>query len=168
MGTFSQRLKAMDIYRRIPKDLTEATLAGGSISLISMGLCAFLFCINLYGFFNIETITHVHVDHSQDGLFRMNFNITLPRLSCQYAAVGPLPSLHPRADRPLCICRCVLPPSTAFLPHGTPRTVHRTPVVWRATTCMRCKCARAAGRARRHFVCRGPAATADPCWPFDC
>ena len=31
MGTFSQRLKAMDIYRRIPKDLTEATLAGGSI-----------------------------------------------------------------------------------------------------------------------------------------
>ena len=57
MGTFSQRLKSMDIYRRIPKDLTEATLAGGSISIISLGLGAFLFCVNLYGFFAIETIT---------------------------------------------------------------------------------------------------------------
>ena len=96
MGTFANRLKAMDIYRRIPKDLTEATLAGGSISLISMGLCLFLFCVNLYGFFDVETITHVHVDHSQDGLFRMNFNITLPKLSCEYAAVGKLAtcSLH--------------------------------------------------------------------------
>lgn len=87
MGSFSQRLKAMDIYRRIPKDLTEATLAGGSISLVAMGLCAFLFFVNLWGFFTVETITHVHVDHSQDGLFRMNFNITFDKLSCEYASV---------------------------------------------------------------------------------
>ena len=38
MGTFSQRLKSMDIYRRIPKDLTEATLAGGSISISTISL----------------------------------------------------------------------------------------------------------------------------------
>jgi len=35
------------------------------------------------------------VDHTQDGLFRMNFNITLPKLSCQYAAVGPSPKPLP-------------------------------------------------------------------------
>ena len=133
MGSFSQRLKAMDIYRRIPKDLTEATLAGGSISLVAMGLCAFLFFVNLWGFFTVETITHVHVDHSQDGLFRMNFNITFDKLSCEYASVGAsaakvLPAISAIPNAPFAAAHhmshfCARAPRAALLPAPDPAPV---------------------------------------------
>ena len=39
-------LKSVHFYRKVPRDLTEATLAGGTISLISSIVMAYLFISN--------------------------------------------------------------------------------------------------------------------------
>ena len=39
-------LKSVHFYRKVPRDLTEATLAGGTISLLSSIVMAYLFISN--------------------------------------------------------------------------------------------------------------------------
>lgn len=38
-------------------------------------------------FFSVSKETSIEVDHSEDGIFQINFNITIPALSCEFAAV---------------------------------------------------------------------------------
>ena len=42
----SEWLKSVHFYRKVPRDLTEATLAGGTISLLSSIVMAYLFISN--------------------------------------------------------------------------------------------------------------------------
>jgi len=46
-------LKAVHFYRKVPSDLTEATLAGGSLSLISALVMAYLFFSNFSAFLQV-------------------------------------------------------------------------------------------------------------------
>ena len=41
------RLRALDVYRRIPKDLTETTVLGAVLSLVSLAVIVALFAMNL-------------------------------------------------------------------------------------------------------------------------
>ena len=45
------RLRALDVYRRIPKDLTETTVLGAVLSLASLALIITLFALNLHTMF---------------------------------------------------------------------------------------------------------------------
>jgi hypothetical protein len=46
-------LKTVHFYRKVPSDLTEATLAGGSLSLISALVMAYLFFSNFSAFLQV-------------------------------------------------------------------------------------------------------------------
>ena len=46
VGAAMEWLKSVHFYRKVPRDLTEATLAGGTISLISSIVMAYLFISN--------------------------------------------------------------------------------------------------------------------------
>ena len=43
-----------------------------------------LFIMEIMTFLQVKHVTNIIVDTSEDGLFRVNFNITFPRLSCEY------------------------------------------------------------------------------------
>lgn len=53
-GGFAARLRSVDMYRRIPKDLTESTLLGAVLSLISAVVIGTLFYLNLKSMFEGE------------------------------------------------------------------------------------------------------------------
>lgn len=82
------RLKAIDFYRKIPRDLTEATLSGAGLSIVAAIFMILLFGMELRSYLTISTRTDVIVDQSKDGdLLRVNFNFSFPSLSCEFASV---------------------------------------------------------------------------------
>ncbi|XP_056163976.1 protein disulfide-isomerase 5-3-like isoform X1 [Syzygium oleosum] len=84
----SRNIKSMDFYRKIPRDLTEASISGAGLSIIAALAMMFLFGMELSNYLSVSTSTSVIVDKSTDGEFlRIDFNISFPSLSCEFASV---------------------------------------------------------------------------------
>ncbi|QHO56695.1 hypothetical protein HN51_011397 [Arachis hypogaea] len=84
----ASKLKSVDFYRKIPRDLTEASLSGAGLSIIAAFSMIFLFGMELNNYLTVSTATSVIVDQSSDGDFlRIDFNISFPALSCEFASV---------------------------------------------------------------------------------
>ncbi|KAK8967546.1 Protein disulfide isomerase-like 5-4 [Platanthera guangdongensis] len=84
----TSKLKSVDFYRKIPRDLTEASLSGAGLSIIAALSMMFLFGMELSDYMAVTTSTSVVVDRSPDGEFlRIDFNISFPSLSCEFASV---------------------------------------------------------------------------------
>ncbi|KAF3611774.1 hypothetical protein DY000_02049662 [Brassica cretica] len=82
------KLKSMDFYRKIPRDLTEASLSGAGLSIVAALIMMLLFGMELSSYLAVNTTTTVVVDKSADGDFlRIHFNISFPALSCEFASV---------------------------------------------------------------------------------
>lgn len=82
------KIKSLDFYRKIPRDLTEATLSGAGLSIVAALSMIFLFGMELNNYLTINTTTNVVVDRSQDGdHLRIDFNISFLALSCEFASV---------------------------------------------------------------------------------
>jgi len=80
-------LKDLHFYRKVPRDLTEATMAGGTISLLSSLLMAYLFCSNFLAYLAIDTKTSIVLDSSDEKKLQLNFNVTLHHLPCRFASL---------------------------------------------------------------------------------
>ncbi|VFQ58615.1 unnamed protein product [Cuscuta campestris] len=88
MPISSSKLKSVDFYRKIPRDLTEASLSGAGLSLLAAFCMILLFGMELHHYLSVSTTTSVVVDRSADGDFlRIDFNISFPALSCEFASV---------------------------------------------------------------------------------
>ncbi|KAG9454127.1 hypothetical protein H6P81_007031 [Aristolochia fimbriata] len=84
----SSKLKSVDFYRKIPRDLTEASLSGAGLSIFAALAMMFLFGMELSNFLAVSTSTSIVVDKSSDGEFlRIDFNLSFPALSCEFASV---------------------------------------------------------------------------------
>ncbi|KAJ9182722.1 hypothetical protein P3X46_006682 [Hevea brasiliensis] len=84
----TSKLKSVDFYRKIPRDLTEASLSGAGLSIIAALFMVFLFGMELNNYLTVSTSTSVIVDKSSDGDFlRIDFNLSFPSLSCEFASV---------------------------------------------------------------------------------
>ena len=82
------RFKNVDFYRKIPKDMTEGTIPGSVISVLASGIIAILLVSEIGSYLTPTFDTKVVVDRSQDGdLMRINFNVSFPALSCEFASV---------------------------------------------------------------------------------
>ncbi|KAK8983416.1 hypothetical protein V6N11_073833 [Hibiscus sabdariffa] len=78
----SSKIKSVDFYRKIPRDLTEASLPGAGLSIIAA------VAMELSDYLTVSTTTSIVVDNSSDGDFlRIDFNISFPALSCEFASV---------------------------------------------------------------------------------
>ncbi|KAL4231854.1 Endoplasmic reticulum-Golgi intermediate compartment protein 1 [Mactra antiquata] len=79
-------IRRFDIYRKVPKDLTQPTLTGAVISICSVLFMLFLFLSELAGFLQIEVMSELIVDdpvkHSEK--IPVFLNITLPHCKCDY------------------------------------------------------------------------------------
>jgi hypothetical protein len=84
----TSKIKSVDFYRKIPRDLTEASLSGAGLSIVAALAMLFLFGMELSSYLAINTSTSVIVDKSSDGDFlNIDFNISFPALSCEFASV---------------------------------------------------------------------------------
>ncbi|CAM8887830.1 unnamed protein product [Rhodiola kirilowii] len=82
------KLKSVDFYRKIPRDLTEASLSGAGLSMLATLCMLFLFGMELSNYLAVNTSTSVIVDRSADGEFlRIQLNISFPALSCEFASL---------------------------------------------------------------------------------
>ncbi|KAG9144642.1 hypothetical protein Leryth_027154 [Lithospermum erythrorhizon] len=86
----SAKLKSVDFYRKIPRDLTEASLSGAGLSIIAALSMMFLFGMELN---DIQT-SMISQDCGRwyslkvrlENL-RVDFNFSFPALSCEFASV---------------------------------------------------------------------------------
>ena len=92
------RFKDYDFYRKIPKDLTETTTHGSVLSLCASLFMLVLFIAELWAFLSQQTITNVVIDPNTDSLLRINFNITLMEIPCEFAIIDAVDVLGTRKD----------------------------------------------------------------------
>ncbi len=87
IGGFAARLRFFDIYRKVPRDLTEATAAGGSFSVLFFLFFVLLIFFETRNFVSVWHITSIKLDQSDDELLQVNLNLTLFNIDCDYLAV---------------------------------------------------------------------------------
>ncbi|KAK7272439.1 hypothetical protein RJT34_29034 [Clitoria ternatea] len=84
----TSKIKSVDFYRKIPRDLTEASLSGAGLSITAALFMVFLFGMELNNYMSVSSSTSVIIDKSSDeDYLRIDFNISFPALSCEFASV---------------------------------------------------------------------------------
>ncbi|KAK6174231.1 hypothetical protein SNE40_017550 [Patella caerulea] len=82
-------LRRLDIYRKVPKDLTQPTFVGACISVSSVLFITFLFLSELMLFISMDVTSELSVEdpvrHSEK--IPVFINITLPKLGCDYVGL---------------------------------------------------------------------------------
>ena len=82
-------LKRLDIYRKVPKDLTQPTVGGAVISICCIVFMTILFLSELIDFLTPEIVNELFVDQTSNGLDKINvrLNVSLTKLDCKYAGL---------------------------------------------------------------------------------
>jgi len=78
---------SVDFYRRVPKDLTEATTLGAFMSVAAMLLMGLLFSAETFAFARTKISTEIALDDNTAPQIQLNFNVTLYALHCDYVSV---------------------------------------------------------------------------------
>ena len=82
-------IRRFDIYRKVPKDLTQPTLTGACISISSVLFITYLFLSELFLFLTHEVISELTVEdpvrHTEK--IPVFINITLPNMKCEYLGI---------------------------------------------------------------------------------
>lgn len=98
------KLKDLDFYRRIPKDLTETSLHGTVLSVCAALFMLVLFIAELWAFLSPSTVSNVIIENSlgysasDSNQLRINFNITVIDLPCEFATIDVVDVLGTRKD----------------------------------------------------------------------
>jgi len=92
-GPLTSFLKAVDFYRRVPRDLTEATSLGVTMSILALSIMVTLFLAETIAFTRTNFVTEIALDDNVHPKIAINFNITFRELQCEYLSVDILDSL---------------------------------------------------------------------------
>ena len=76
------------MYRKVPIDLLEGSKQGSIISWIALFVIMTLFFMETKEFFTNAIQADLSLDRNNDKLLRVNFNITMMDLPCEYATVN--------------------------------------------------------------------------------
>uniref|UniRef100_A0A5F9CG35 Endoplasmic reticulum-Golgi intermediate compartment protein n=1 Tax=Oryctolagus cuniculus TaxID=9986 RepID=A0A5F9CG35_RABIT len=90
-----------DIYRKVPKDLTQPTYTGAIISICCCLFILFLFLSELTGFITTEVVNELYVDDpdkDSGGKIDVSLNLSLPNLHCE--CPRQLPRVHAQCHGP--------------------------------------------------------------------
>mmetsp|Transcript_29140 Transcript_29140/g.55270 ORF Transcript_29140/g.55270 Transcript_29140/m.55270 type:complete len:110 (-) Transcript_29140:152-481(-) len=82
-----------DFYRRLPSEMTESTKVGATLSLLSIATMIVLFLCETRAFSRTRIRSNVEIDPNGAALIRLNFNVTLYDVHCDFASVGECTSL---------------------------------------------------------------------------
>ncbi|GMT36015.1 hypothetical protein PFISCL1PPCAC_27312, partial [Pristionchus fissidentatus] len=74
-----------DIYRKVPKDLTQPTTTGAVISICCVAFIAFMIFNDLLAYIFIDVRSELFVDDpGREGKIDVSVNVSFPALPCQY------------------------------------------------------------------------------------
>jgi hypothetical protein len=77
----------LDMYRKIPADLMEGTKSGSMLSFLAVIVMLILFLMETGAYFGKRTVTHLALDSNKDQRIRINFNLTMMDLPCDYTVI---------------------------------------------------------------------------------
>lgn len=86
----------MDFYRRIPKDLTESSVPGGTLSIVAAAFMICLLFLEFFSFYSGSLMTTVTVDRNDSPWLRVDFDVSLPEVTCDHTSVDVMDSLGTR------------------------------------------------------------------------
>lgn len=82
-------VKRLDVYRKVPKDLTQPTVTGAIISVCCCTFMCLMLLSELYNFISPEIVSDLFVDNpgNLSGTISVHLKISLPRLQCEYVGL---------------------------------------------------------------------------------
>jgi len=92
------KFRELDFYRRLPKDLTEQTAHGSALSICASFFMLILFIAELWSYLSLTTTSNVVIDADRNNLLRINFNISVPEIPCEFAIVSIVDVLGTRTE----------------------------------------------------------------------
>ena len=92
------KFKDFDLYRKIPKDLTETSTHGAILSVCASLFMLILFIAELWAFLSLHVTTNIVIDPNTDSMLRINFNITVLDIPCEYAMIDVVDVLGTRNE----------------------------------------------------------------------
>lgn len=81
------RLASLDMYRKVPLDLLEGTRRGSILSTLAIITMSTLFFLETKAYFSSTLSTSLALDSNTEPQVRVNFNITMMDLKCDYATI---------------------------------------------------------------------------------
>jgi len=87
-----------DLYRQLPRELTEATSSGATMSLVGMLFMGCVFICELWAFLSVGYETDVILDPNQDSMVRLSFNVSVLDLPCEYVSLDVVDVLGTRKE----------------------------------------------------------------------
>lgn len=77
-------VRRFDLYRKVPRDLTEPTVSGALVSLLTVCLGAYLFLTELNNFLDRKWESEMFIDGSKtEEKLRINLDIIMPAMPCE-------------------------------------------------------------------------------------
>lgn len=83
----AQWMSSLDMYRKVPVDLLEGTKRGSFLSLFAVFALVTLFLLETGAFFKKHVVTDLSLDKNEEKRVRLNFNITMMDLKCDFTVV---------------------------------------------------------------------------------
>jgi thiol-disulfide isomerase/thioredoxin len=80
-------IASLDMYRKVPVDLLEGTRRGSILSTVAVVSMATLFFLETKAFLSSSLKTSLALDGNTDPQVRVNFNITMMDLKCDFATI---------------------------------------------------------------------------------
>ncbi|KAF6023655.1 ERGIC1 [Bugula neritina] len=82
-------IRSFDIYRKVPKDLTQPTTTGAVISICSIMFITFLVLSEAISFLSTEFTSQMYVADQQAGSDRISVRISvnLPAMDCKFIGI---------------------------------------------------------------------------------
>eukprot|EP00931_Biecheleriopsis_adriatica_P076051 TRINITY_DN49800_c0_g1_i1.p1 TRINITY_DN49800_c0_g1~~TRINITY_DN49800_c0_g1_i1.p1 ORF type:complete len:468 (-),score=105.65 TRINITY_DN49800_c0_g1_i1:66-1469(-) len=77
-----------DAFRKVPKDLSEASATGALMSVAAIVVIAVLFFCETTAFLTDTQSTRIVIDSNQDDLLKINFDVTMLDIDCEHVSVG--------------------------------------------------------------------------------
>jgi len=88
MSSYGSKFKGLDLFVKIPTDLTEATTHGFILSISAVVFMVTLFFVEFSAFLTVDLSTKVAMDMNMGSQLRVNFNITIHDLHCDFVEVN--------------------------------------------------------------------------------
>jgi len=81
-------LKRLDVYRKVPKDLTQATFSGAIVSICCMVFIVLMLMVELLWFISPDIRTELVVENANPtDRIPVRLNISLPRIKCEFIGI---------------------------------------------------------------------------------
>lgn len=77
-----------DAFRKVPSDLSEASVTGALMTLLAIGTCLALFACETSAFWTDAPTTRLVVDTNEDELLKIHFDISMIDIDCDHLTVG--------------------------------------------------------------------------------